>query len=132
MSTFGGTFAALILLWGTIVVTSEPEQLWDGDLQLQELILGAASRAVHVQYSTICECFSVVQSLVCSFYGRRNALYVHWMVIAATSQGPTLAISRLDGSKPPLPSMYVMDIFDSPRGGSTHRNLFHPQSMLFA
>ena len=93
MRTFGGTFAALILLWGTIVVTSAPEQLWDGDLQLQELLLGAASHAV--QYSTICECFSVVQSPVCSFHGRRNALYVHWMVIAATSQGPTLAISRL-------------------------------------
>ena len=93
MRTFWGTVAALSLLWGTVVVTSEPEQLWDGDLQLQELLLGAASRAV--QYSTICECFSVVQSPVCSFHGRRNALYVHWMVIAATSQGPTLAISSL-------------------------------------
>ena len=91
MRTFWGTVAALSLLWGTVVVTSEPEQLWDGDLQLQELLLGATLRAV--LHSTVSEHFTVVHSAVCSFHGRRNALLVHWMVMAATSQEPTLAIS---------------------------------------
>ena len=102
MRTFGGDVAALFLLWGTIVVTSEPEQLWDGDLQLQELLLGATLRAI--QHSTVSEHFTVVHSPVCSFHGCRNALYVHWMVMAATSQGPTLAISSLVTCPPTAPN----------------------------
>lgn len=67
MRTFRGTVVALLLLWGAVVVTSEPEQLWDCDLQLQELLLGATLRTV--RHSTVFGHFSVVSHPRARFTG---------------------------------------------------------------